>query len=478
MITTFHLSTTMPRPAAKRTRPTTKARSASTKRTASNEEIRKDNNHESTNNPHSSLNDVMSMSRPADDALASNNTIQRHQTPMSKTHEQAIESSPMGERTATGSRHLTRARGYSSTLSLGGRKGDMSSKVPGTPAFESSVLSNFRRRARQPSILQMMQTEDGSSEIDDDDFLGGLSPEDESTPLNVSRGKSLVIRNAKSSQSSSPSSDGLRKRKREAEKIQVPQSPMGIVESTPIESSIRGIQKTEFHARTNTFRPAESPEAFSQTMAAQVSSSAPQSPIQITQLPTSDRLSPAILKHAKESSKQADGNPEHLTTATLQNKLLPRRRQRRRKQRGTADFDTSSDGNENENYDELIHVPSRKPSRTQRKNTDRPSSKAKQGKRKHASKKSDTGATNPSTSSRAVDVDKENQPTDMSSPLSSALDSDAFDTDVSMSMPNSPGKFMSEELRSQAKKFAEVDKWQMEYEDVISNAGSQGSTFR
>lgn len=471
----------MPRPAAKRTRPT-KARSASTKRTANDEAIRKGDNHESTNNPHSPSNrtyDVMSASRPADDALASNNTLQRHQTPMSKTQEQAIESSPTDERTATGSRRLTRPRGYSSTLSLAGRKGDMSSKIPGTPALESSVLSNFRRRARQPSILQMMQTEDRSSELDDDDFLGGLSPEDESTPLNVSRGKSLVIRNAKSpsSQSSSPSSGGSRKRKREAE-IQVPQSPMGIVEGTPIGSPVRGTQETELRSGTGASQPTESPKAFSQTMAPPASSSAPQSPMQITELPASDQLSTAILEQAKGPSKQADGSLEYLTTAMLQNKLLPRRRRPRHKQRDTADFDASSDDNEDEDYNELDHVPSRKPSRIQRKNTDKLSAKAKQGKRKHVSKKSDRGATNPSTSSRAVNADKENQPADTSSPLSSALDSDAFDSDVSMPTPNFLGKFMSEELKSQAKKFAEVDKWQMDYEDVISNAGSQGSTFR
>ena len=77
-----------------------------------------------------------------------------------------------------------------------------------------------------------------------------------------------------------------------------------------------------------------------------------------------------------------------------------------------------------------------------------------------------------------MEVDKENQPADMSSPLSSAMDSDAFDSDGSMPTPKAGRKFMSEELRIQANKFAEVDKWQMDFEDVISNTGSQGSPFR
>lgn len=471
----------MPRPAARRTRPTSKAASASTKRTAGQGANRKDETHESTdttNLPTDKSRDVTATSLPADNAPESSNntTLQaRNQTPMSKTNEQAIESSPMGERTATGSRHLTRARGYSSTLSLAGRKGDASSKVPGTPAFESSVLSNFRRRARQPSILQVMQTEGDSSDLDDDDFLGGLSPEDESTPLNVSRGKSLVIRNAvsPSPQSSPPESDSSRKRKRAAEKIQVPQSPVGIVESTPLESQARGNPEIESQARVDESQALKSPEAFSQTMAPPASSSAPQSPASTTILPAPDQLSPE-----KEPSRQATGDPEHLTTEALQNKLLPRRRQPRRKQRSTAEFEASSDDNEDEDNDEL-NDSSRRPSKTQRKGVDksRSSSRAKtrQGKQRNVSKPSAKGNKN---ASRTVEVDKENQPADMSSPLSSAVDSDAFDSDEPTITPKTGGKFMSEELRLQANKFAEVDKWQMDFEDVMSNTGSQGSPFR
>lgn len=470
----------MPRPAARRTRPTSKAASASasTKRTAGQEANRKDEGHESTETTNLSTDksrDVTAASLPADNASESNNntTLQsRNQTPMSKRNEHAIESSPMGERTATGSRHITRARGYSSTLSLAGRKGDSSSKVPGTPAFENSVLSNFRRRARQPSILQVMQTEGESSDLDDDDFLGGLSPEDESTPLNVSRGKSLVIRNAASPspQSSPPESESSRKRKRQGDKIQVPQSPVGIVESTPLESQARGTPEAEPQARVNDSQALKSPEVLSQTLVPPASSSAPQSPASTTILPASHQGSPV-----KEPSRQASGDSEHLTTAALQNKLLPRRRQPRRKQRETAEFE--SDDTEDEDEDEL-NDPSRRPSKTQRKGIDksRSSTKTRQGRQRNVSKPSAKGS---KTASRTEEVDKENQPADMSSPLSSAMDSDALDSDDDpTTTPKAGGKFMSEELRIQANKFAEVDKWQMDFEDVISNTGSQGSPFR
>lgn len=385
---------------------------------------------------------------------------------MSKSHEQAIESSPMGEHAPTSSRPPTRARGYSSTLSLAGRKGDNSSKIPGTPGFESSVLSNFRRRARQPSILQMMQAEDRSSDLDDDDFLGGLSPEDESTPLNVSRGKSL-IRNAASSSPKSLSRNSSRKRKWTDEELQVPQSPLGVVESTPIGSPIPQTQRTESRTRTSVSRAVESTEVLGQTMAPPMSSSAPQSPAQTALMPTLDRASPATSERSKAPNEVVPDDLEHLSTTSLQKKLLPRRRKPRRKPRGATNIDLESDDSEADARDDDAsnYMSGRKPIKSQRTQTNKskPLAKthAKPDKNKNSVSKSNEGV---------MSAGKENQPTDMSSPLSSALDSDELDSDT--------GEFISDELRIQAKKFAEVDKWQMDFEDVISTMGSQGSSFR
>ncbi|EFQ97787.1 hypothetical protein MGYG_00827 [Nannizzia gypsea CBS 118893] len=63
-----------------------------------------------------------------------------------------------------------------------------------TPAFESSILSAFRPRPRQPSILQLVGDDSldlGSSELGSDDLLGSFDPEDVSTPLPAKRRKSL-----------------------------------------------------------------------------------------------------------------------------------------------------------------------------------------------------------------------------------------------------------------------------------------------
>lgn len=73
-------------------------------------------------------------------------------------------------------------------------------KVQSTPGVENSVLAlaNFRRRARQPSLLQMVQNPELAQDMNDttdftDFTLGGdddeeeFAPYDESTPLQVSR---------------------------------------------------------------------------------------------------------------------------------------------------------------------------------------------------------------------------------------------------------------------------------------------------
>ncbi|KAE8157242.1 hypothetical protein BDV40DRAFT_292854 [Aspergillus tamarii] len=381
---------------------------------------------------------------------------------------------------------------------MAGRKVDMSTKIPGTPAFESSILSNFRRRPRQASILQMMQAEDGSSDLDDDDFLGGLSPEDESTPLNLPRGKSLLIRQAVSpspSQPSLPSSVESRKRKRSIEECQVHQSPPAVAENTRREES----PHTRNEDSLKLTQPLRSLEAFSQTMAPPLSSSPMSSPI----LPASTSDSARPLNFTKGTKVHPDVSNEATTipTATLQDRLLPRRRQRYREHRerrnvvglefssGSSEDDVSAAEQDN---DELDHSHRR---RRAAKSKLKPYSESRRGVEQRVGivvnkgngLKNSAGITKalnpvpenhhetrPFTRPHAHKVTgEENQLTDMSSPLSPPLDSDALEP-VSLSESPPPVDFLSEELRLQAKKFAEVDEWEMEFEDV---PGSQGSAL-
>lgn len=461
----YGVNTTMPRPPTKRNRMASKAKPTSKEPTRENAPK---SPQPQERPPASAPRVVIPQRQPKD------------QTPMSKSHEQAIDSSPMGERGGTGSRPATRSRGYSSTLSLAGRKGE-NSKIPGTPAFENSVLSNFRRRPRQPSILQVMQAEDRSSDLDDDDFLGGLSPEDESTPLNVSRGKSLLVQNespATPSQAPEPSSDSSRKRKRSSAniEIQVPQSPLALVGNTPVGTPTPAVED-EVQEMGSTvdmppppLPPPRSPDVLSQTMAPPMSSPWG-TPLSTSLHDLSNHLRKAATDECGNAGAQASNKPA-VSTASLQDRLLPRRRQRPRRRRNVNTFDVPSDSSESDeasaesDQDELSYIATLKSSRSRRNRTTK-SKPSHAGQKKQAKQKATSKKT---YSARNAGNDKENEPADGSSPLS-ALDTDALESD-STSPPN---KYLSEELRLQAQKFAEVDQWQMEFEDVPE---SQDSTYR
>ncbi|KAL4768926.1 hypothetical protein BDW60DRAFT_196048 [Aspergillus nidulans var. acristatus] len=472
----------MPRPAAKRNRLATKTRGAS--------------DHTQSHGPRSTVrsrgisrsptSDAVGGSRLADSADPSDIIRQlRNQTPISKAHEFAIGSSPGTEQGVTGSRPHTRARGYSSTLSIAGRKGDNGSRVQGTPAFESSILSNFRRRPRQASILHMMQDEGGSSDLDDDDFLGGLSPEDESTPLNISRGKSLVLGPAVSSLDKSPSLPSIgnsSKRKRSTKRTE-PQSPLYLASITsgtpsPKLATLQSEASVELHG------PAETPAASSETMVPPMSSPVPN----ITLEPSTqeaDRLPSGTKKARNARPVPAKDKKLRLPTAALQDKLLPQRRRRRPRRQSLSRFDVLSDSEDDlpsaaADDDELSFLPmqkrsqaprlptSTKPLRTNRANlnSNTHDKDGKVFKRYEAS------------SHEEANCLKENEPMEVSSPLSSALDTDELDSEFDLGQEAPAKTFLSEELRLQALKFAEIDKWQMEFEDVVTVGTQENGAFR
>jgi hypothetical protein len=356
----------------------------------------------------------------------------------------------------------------------------------------------------------MMQAEDDSSELDDDDFLGGLSPDDESTPLNRSRGKSLLIKPSEDSPSRSESPlsspEGSRKRKRMTQEIQVPQSPIqshiNVVKDTPTATPIQldgsltreaeeaeaevpeqdvEEEEEEVERVEDTQQSQQYPEIFSQTMLPPTSSPmrSPAGSATVTGDSTPTASQPAARKKSKA--------PTHLSTASLQDKLLPRRR--RRKNRAGDDFDVPSDESDDQHdaasgdEDELSY-PSRRPSR--RKASSRkpkPLANAQDKSRvnnprqwnaKEKPAKSKAARKAPTTYSRSrgsIGVEKENEMLALSSPSSSPLssppDSDVSDNESAGTEPTP--RCVSDELRAAVKKFAEVDQWKMEFEDVSAS---------
>lgn len=479
----------MPRPAAKRNRLTKAFKANPTKSQDKNQTIAK--------------------SPPAERApsVEPRQTL-TSQTPLRKNNEQAIESSPTGDRAGTASqpgtsRPPTRSRGYSATKPRVGNNGETNSRIPGTPGFDTSMLSNFRRRPRQQSILQMVQAEDESSELDDDEFLGGLSPQDESTPLNTSRGKSLLARKDRNSPTHSqsqspslspsqsqspPSSDGSRKRKRASNiEVQVPMSSafegneaedVDQVDDSPSATPVP--RNTYPEESDETPLPPRFSDILSQTMLPPASSPA-------TSQATAPRSPLVVPQPTKNTRKSKDS--AYMSTAALQQKLLPRRRQRRRGQRPSGELDHSSD--ESDESDDGIHdaasgdedelsVQHSRRSRSRAdgdsnkpkplgNSRDKPINNPKQRKakgQKAPATKSKSKSQGRTTYSRShEEVNKENEDRQFSSP-SSSVSSPPQSDDESHPGKGTPRRFTSAELRAATIKFAEIDKWEMEFEEV------------
>ena len=242
-------------------------------------------------------------------------------------------------------------------------------RVQETPRLHSSSMlggATFKKRLRQPSLLQMIQPRNNTSQDDlDGNDMYDFLPDDESTPLI----KSLSQTNAQSRSSSSQQMSGSRKRKMKSPEIQVPASQsFGILSSPSVVLSESEPQQTiseDDDQPEPTLPPLRStqtpqPEIFSDTLAPPQSSSSPPEPEakgarkEHTKAPSNTKVRP-MKSHRKQPASARSPlsststqispvrltKPKPLTTATLQN-LLPRRRARP-KPKGDYDIPSSSD---------------------------------------------------------------------------------------------------------------------------------------
>jgi hypothetical protein len=177
-----------------------------------------------------------------------------------------------------------------------------------------------------------------------------------------------------------------------------------------------------------------------------------------------------VVTEQNATTKSKLKNSVYLSTAALQDRLLPRRRQRRRKHRALDEFEVPSDSDEEHDAvsgdeDELSYLPSRPPRKPLAIAQDK-SSKINQPKtRKTKAKRKATRSA--ATYSRSID--KENEELALSSPGSSPLSSPP-DSDAEGEVEIRPTpRFTSAELRAAAKKFAEIDQWKLEFEYVSAS---------
>jgi hypothetical protein len=357
-------------------------------------------------------------------------------------------------------------------------------KVGATPAHEISILAltNFKRRARQPSLLRMVQQTtdvedndesglDDTSNFDFDDFL----PDAESTPLNLR--KTVPEDETRNDSGTHISSSGSRGVKRKLSPVvQVPRSsppydpPSGAdVESARSPSpSLPEVVSTREEVIEQT---QDEPEPLSETYAPPMSSSPVrefsrplQSPAQ-TRPRRGERPAKKALNY-EESDGEATETPakakraakakaqQTISTAQLKG-LLPRRRNRNLRDRDEFDLESSEATPIDSDQDEL-QMPQprgRQRATTKKLHSPKAAKKAARGKRAPVARRS-------MTYSRRISSDKENEAAN-----------EAVEEPTEASMVEH-----SEKLLAIKKKFEEVDAFELDFE--TGDATTSSSPFR
>ncbi|KAM0793973.1 hypothetical protein BDR22DRAFT_50547 [Usnea florida] len=368
-------------------------------------------------------------------------------------------------------------------------------RIGETPRAQPSLLgASLKKRARQPSLLQMLHTQDDPSNGFDDDELDDFLPDDESTPMV----KSMSQSNAQHTSSSSRQTSGSRKRKLATPEIQVPASQSVDPPSSP--PSIPPQKPEDLFDL-----PAEATQRPEPTLPRQRSTQTPQPQIDSDTLAPPQSSSPEKPKARKTRGKatkaaprprqprrkhlspapsplsSASTNPspvkliplKPLTTATLQN-LLPRRRARP-KPRGEYDIPSSSDVELDntglgEDEDELsFHATTKTRRKKLNPVVQKRGAKVKEAPGKRLSKTY--------TKKRVVQSDVENDEDDDDGDGGEDGDGDGEGNGVSgrgrgKKTPALDGK-AKDEIQRLVDKFREVDEYPLDFEDMTGHSSSQ-----
>ncbi|MCJ1319944.1 hypothetical protein MMC15_005280 [Xylographa vitiligo] len=395
-------------------------------------------------------------------------------------------------------------------------------KLLATPSAESSMLAlaNFKRRPRQPSILQIGRQDNPALETELDDVVDDFQPDEESTPFYITRlgvtSQPIPIHPANTPLSTSSSLErqipSSRKRKLTSPRVQVPNS-----QSSPDRLSSSPPQRAEKQAShlhtspearlhdsdpdlpSNESRAPHAETIWSDIMAPPDSSSPPQSPgesitIQKIRFKRSDANRKRKQRRASTfvPSKSISQPLKSISTATLQN-LLPRRHHRPVK-RASGYFDIQESSDVELDTPEVaedqvsfatssgrrkVITQKRKPMKLMKPvTTVKKRQPGKTAQRAH-SQEDGKGTSVVRTYSRCLS-DKENINADsdrvrLDESIDSPLSTISHNLSAQSSTENKDGAMPAKartELKTLAKKFKEVDKWEMEFEEVTASSSS------
>ena len=416
--------------------------------------------------------------------------------------------------------------GMGNSSAINGVQMGLGSRIGETPRQQLSILgATFKKRARQPSLLQMLQARNDPSDNLDDDDLDDFRPDDESTPVI----KSMSQPDAQHTSSSSRQTSGSRKRKLATPEIQVPASQTRDLPSSPPvppqdQEEVYDLPPEEDEVRPEPRLPQQNAtrtpqrQLDSDTLAPPHSSSSPEEakprkihakttktttrPQQQTKRKNQQPSSapPPLSSHASATS--ANPSPlkptttlKPLTTATLQN-LLPRRRVRPSKNttRGEYDFPTSSDVELDntalgEDEDELSFHATMKMRRRKKKKNDgsTTNSTAMQQKRTGKEREKGKGKEVPLNDKRVSRTYTKKTTTALVEPDDDVENADNYhfpeDEDEDENGGDGRGRSKSpalldarakDEMKRLAVKFREVDEYALDFEDLTGgNSSSQ-----
>lgn len=246
-------------------------------------------------------------------------------------------------------------------------RGSASKPAQPTPIRDSSILGTLKPRRRQPSILQLVDHDSSSFDLDDEEqFL----PDDESTPLNLS----AAARTSSTPATSSTQCSSSRKRKLGHSDVFLPNGGSGLDQSST--SPLAEMQHPSVtpgpslpivpvstHRESGRMHRAHA-DHDEEIMALPESSSSP------SLSPFKSNPSPMMVKRTKK--KAQDKFVPSMTTQELQAAVMPtklRRTARDRKAR-PAEFDILVDSGSpvNEPSDDSNFLPSRNARRSTRRN--------------------------------------------------------------------------------------------------------------
>jgi len=360
------------------------------------------------------------------------------------------------------------------------------------------VASAFKKRPRQPSLLQLIrsQNQDVPSIDDGDDDPDDFRPDDESTPFLKSLSQSHIYQNALASSSSPQQASSSKKRKLTPPEVQVPASQLTLPRhSSPPQlphDDLYGVStendepeiilpsnepdRPEPRLPPSRLTHTAPPKIWDDTQAPpQSSSSPPQRQNAETRTtrskpaskPTSNRKQPSpgpspVSPTSSPPTPAAVSRPlKPLSTATLQN-LLPRRRLRSRPKPASGAFDIPSSDveierearDEDEDEDELSYHTTARP---RKKPQDRRITLPKGRKPQPAKSK---------TYTRKEPLDNRTEEDD-SETLIQSIKAPAKEAGVKQRLE------AKKKLERMAMHFREVDEWELDVEEVTGEGSSQ-----